>query len=57
MTATANRGNVPGEMTTFIGRRRLLQEVKSSLTTARLVTLVGPGASGRPASPFERRRI
>jgi len=47
MTATATRGNVPGEMTTFIGRRHLLQEVKSSLTAARLVTLVGPGGVGK----------
>jgi predicted ATPase/DNA-binding CsgD family transcriptional regulator len=34
-------------MTTFIGRRHLLQEVKSSLTGARLVTLVGPGGVGK----------
>jgi predicted ATPase/DNA-binding CsgD family transcriptional regulator len=46
-TAAAARGNVPTEMTTFIGRRHLLQEVKSGLSAARLVTLVGPGGVGK----------
>ena len=43
----AVRGNVPTEMTTFIGRRQLLQDVKSALGAARLVTLVGPGGVGK----------
>ena len=43
--ATATRGNLPAELTSFIGRRRQLQDVKSALTGARLVTLVGPGVS------------
>src|SRR6476659_6505916 len=49
MTAkgTAGRGNLPAEMTSFIGRRRQLQEVKSALGSARLVTLVGPGGVGK----------
>jgi predicted ATPase/DNA-binding CsgD family transcriptional regulator len=45
--SAAARGNLPTEMTTFIGRRRLLQEVKSALSGARLVTLVGPGGVGK----------
>ncbi len=48
MTGTAAaRGNIPTEMTTFVGRRRLLQEVKSALGGSRLVTLVGPGGVGK----------
>ena len=45
--ATAPRGNLPAELTSFIGRRRQLQDVKSALTAARLVTLVGPGGVGK----------
>ena len=45
--ATATRGNLPAELTSFIGRRRQLQDVKSALTGARLVTLVGPGGVGK----------
>jgi predicted ATPase/DNA-binding CsgD family transcriptional regulator len=45
--ATATRGNLPAEVTSFIGRRRQVQEIKSVLTAARLVTLVGPGGVGK----------
>jgi len=45
--ATATRGNLPAELTSFIGRRHQLQDVKSALTGARLVTLVGPGGVGK----------
>jgi MoxR-like ATPase len=45
--ATATRGNLPAELTSFIGRRHQIQEVKSALTAARLVTLVGPGGVGK----------
>jgi predicted ATPase/DNA-binding CsgD family transcriptional regulator len=44
---TAAQGNVPAEMTTFVGRRHLMQEVKAALGSARLVTLVGPGGVGK----------
>ena len=43
----SDAGNLPAELTSFIGRRRQLQEVKSALTGARLVTLVGPGGVGK----------
>jgi predicted ATPase/DNA-binding CsgD family transcriptional regulator len=46
-SATTARGNLPSELTSFIGRRHLLQDVKSALTGARLVTLVGPGGVGK----------
>src|SRR5919106_6666153 len=45
--ATAIRGNLPAELTSFVGRRRQLQDVKASLAAARLVTLVGPGGVGK----------
>jgi predicted ATPase/DNA-binding CsgD family transcriptional regulator len=46
-SATARRGNLPAELTTFVGRRHQLQEIKSALATARLVTLVGTGGVGK----------
>jgi predicted ATPase len=46
-SSAAARGNMPTEVTTFVGRRGLLQEVKSALSGARLVTLVGPGGVGK----------
>ena len=45
--ATPTRGNLPAELSSFIGRRRELQEIKSALSAARLVTLVGPGGVGK----------
>lgn len=45
--AIATRGNMPAELTSFIGRRQQLQEIKSALTGARMVTLVGPGGVGK----------
>ena len=40
-------GNLPLEATSFVGRRRDLAELKKKLTTARLVSLVGPGGVGK----------
>src|SRR6202047_646269 len=36
-------GTLPAEATSFVGRRRELAEIRKKLTTARLVSLVGPG--------------
>jgi predicted ATPase/DNA-binding CsgD family transcriptional regulator len=48
MARTSRRaGNLPADATTFVGRRRELAEVKRILTTARLVSLVGPGGVGK----------
>jgi predicted ATPase/DNA-binding CsgD family transcriptional regulator len=44
---TRRSGNVPAEATSFIGRRRELAELRRKLTTARLVSLVGPGGVGK----------
>lgn len=46
----ANRaaaGNLPAEPTSFVGRRRLLAEVKAAFAGTRLLTLVGPGGVGK----------
>ena len=40
-------GNLPAEVTSFVGRRRELGEIRQKLTTARLVSLVGPGGVGK----------
>ena len=40
-------GNLPAEATSFIGRRHELADIRTKLTTARLVSLVGPGGVGK----------
>jgi len=42
------KGNLPAEVTSFIGRRRELSQVRDALERYRLVTLRGVGGSGRP---------
>src|SRR2546423_13181617 len=44
---THRPGNLPAESTSFIGRRREIAELRKKLTTARLVSLVGPGGVGK----------
>src|SRR5438094_3744227 len=44
---TRRTGNLPAESTSFIGRRREVAELRKKLTTARLVSLVGPGGVGK----------
>jgi len=39
--------NLPAEVTTFVGRRQELREVKRLLTTTRLLTLTGSGGAGK----------
>ena len=40
-------GNLPGDLSSFIGRRRELGEVKRLLSGSRLVTLTGVGGTGK----------
>jgi len=40
-------GNLPVETTSFVGRRRELADLKRKLSSARLVSLVGPGGVGK----------
>jgi predicted ATPase/DNA-binding CsgD family transcriptional regulator len=49
MTQTRLRevGNLPGDLTSFIGRRQAAAEVKRALSASRLVTLTGPGGVGK----------
>src|SRR5579863_10133587 len=40
-------GRLPAESTSFVGRRKLLAEVKVTFASTRLLTLVGPGGVGK----------
>jgi hypothetical protein len=40
-------GNLPSELTSFIGRERETAEMKRSLGDVRLLTLTGPGGCGK----------
>jgi predicted ATPase/DNA-binding CsgD family transcriptional regulator len=40
-------GKLPAESTSFVGRRRLLADVKTGFASTRLLTLVGPGGVGK----------
>jgi predicted ATPase/class 3 adenylate cyclase len=42
-----HRGNLPRPLTTFIGRGRERDEIKGALRGSRLVTLTGPGGTGK----------
>ena len=39
--------NLPSQLTSFIGREREMQDVRRLLSTARLLTLIGPGGTGK----------
>jgi predicted ATPase/class 3 adenylate cyclase len=39
--------NLPIQLTSFIGRERELEEAKARLASARLLTLIGPGGTGK----------
>src|SRR5438876_11371939 len=45
--------NLPHQLTSFIGREREIAEVKLLLGNARLVTLAGPGGSGKTRLSIE----
>ena len=44
---TRRPGNLPAEVTSFVGRRPELSEIRGKLAQARLVSLVGPGGVGK----------
>src|ERR1700694_3354010 len=44
---THRPGNLPPELTSFVGRHRELAELRKKLASARLVSLVGPGGVGK----------
>jgi predicted ATPase/class 3 adenylate cyclase len=39
--------NLPVQLTTFIGREREIEDAKDRLNSARLLTLIGPGGTGK----------
>ncbi|MFJ2917262.1 ATP-binding protein [Streptomyces sp. NPDC087307] len=41
------RGNLRPRLTSFVGRERELRSIRADLTRSRLVTLTGPGGSGK----------
>jgi predicted ATPase/class 3 adenylate cyclase len=43
----AQPNNLPGQLTSFIGREREIVEVRDLLRKARLLTLTGPGGTGK----------
>lgn len=45
--------NLPTQLTTFIGRERELRDAQSKLASARLLTLVGPGGTGKTRLSLE----
>jgi len=47
MPVKSRPSNLPAELTSFVGRRRELSEVKRLLTTTRLLTLTGSGGAGK----------
>jgi predicted ATPase len=44
---THRSGNLPAEVTSFVGRRHELAEARKRLTAGRLISLVGPGGVGK----------
>ena len=44
---TIVRHNLPAPLTSFVGRRQELDEIEARLRSARLLTLTGPGGSGK----------
>src|SRR5215471_7479912 len=45
--ARSRPNNLPAELTSFVGRRKQLSEVKRLLTRTRLLTLTGSGGAGK----------
>ena len=46
-STAGRRGNLPAELSSFVGRRHELASVRATLGSHRLVTLLGPGGIGK----------
>jgi MoxR-like ATPase len=46
-TGQASKGDLPVELTSFVGREREVDEVKRLLADQWMLTLTGPGGSGK----------
>lgn len=55
-TLDARRGNLPRQLTTFVGRDAEVAEVRDLLSEHRLVTLTGPGGAGKTRLSLEVAR-
>ncbi|PIM71314.1 hypothetical protein CTU88_14495 [Streptomyces sp. JV178] len=51
--AASGTGNLPAPLTTFIGRRRDIAEIRRLLRPARLLTLTGPDGIGKTRLALE----
>ncbi len=51
--APAAAGNLPLELTSFVGREHVLEEIAGLIERRRLVTLVGPGGCGKTRLALE----
>ncbi|RSM64754.1 hypothetical protein DMB66_19130 [Actinoplanes sp. ATCC 53533] len=47
MVTRSHRGNLPAELSGFVGRRREISEIRRLMGKGRLVTLTGPGGVGK----------
>jgi predicted ATPase/class 3 adenylate cyclase len=56
LSGTWAPGNLPGRMTSFIGRTADLAELRDLLESSRLVTLTGPGGIGKTSLGIELAR-
>ena len=54
--SAAARNNLPTPLTRFVGRARELKEVEQLVVNARLVTLTGPGGTGKTRLAIEAGR-
>jgi predicted ATPase/class 3 adenylate cyclase len=52
-TVDARPNNLPPQLTSFVGRRRELEDLMALLESERLVTLVGPGGTGKTRLAIE----
>ncbi len=53
MTLSTVPSNLPAALTSFVGRSRELQQIEDLLGEARLVTLLGPGGTGKTRLALE----
>ena len=54
--APAATTNLPGQVTSFIGRARLIEDVRLQLESTRLLTLTGTGGTGKTRLAIEAAR-
>jgi non-specific serine/threonine protein kinase len=47
VSATTGYGNLPAKLSSFVGRKRELEDIRLLLRSARILTLTGPGGVGK----------